>query len=201
MCPVCKVENGHFEEKVAKVRESGQALRYKVYMANTPLLAPEQWEALKLLSVKGIPDKELAERFGVNTNAIAARRFDDPVWKAAFASTRGALPDKVNESNDSSNSKLELAQKVASSVSENITRLGEQNRLLALQIAGKGLKQANAAPPDVQSWQDVKALMDIVAKASGMDQAQAVQVNVLSSQPVEFRPHFEPVVETEVEQI
>jgi hypothetical protein len=81
-------------------------------------------------------------------------------------------------------------------VSENIARLGEDNRLLALQIAGKGLKQANATPPDVQSWQDVKALMDIVAKASGMDQAQAVQVNVLSSQPMEFCPHFEPAIET-----
>jgi hypothetical protein len=38
--------------------------------------------------------------------------------------------------------------------------------------------------------------MDIVAKASGMDQAQAVQVNVLSSQPMDFSPHFDPAIET-----
>jgi hypothetical protein len=29
-----------------------------------------------------------------------------------------------------------------------------------------------------------------------MDQAQAVQVNVLSSQPMEFCPHFDPAIET-----
>jgi hypothetical protein len=30
-----------------------------------------------------------------------------------------------------------------------------------------------------------------------MDQAQAVQVNVLSSQPMEFCPHFDPAIETD----
>jgi hypothetical protein len=105
-------------------------------------------------------------------------------------------PEILAEKQENSQNTSQIAQKLAVSVSENISKLGEQNRLLALQIAGKGLKQANAAPPDVQSWQDVKALMDIVSKASGMDQAQAVQVNVLSSQPMDFSPHFEPAIET-----
>lgn len=168
------------------------------------ILSDEQWDALKAASIKGIGDDELAKVFGIESNSIRQRRFRDEVWKAARGQlkpvvtqdvTQGQNPVKTIESTTASTSAL--AQKVASTVSENISRLGEQNRLLALQIAGKGLKQANAAPPDVQSWQDVKALMDIVAKASGMDQAQAVQVNVLSSQPMEFSPHFEPAIETD----
>ncbi len=182
-------------------------------MANTPVIDPATWEALKAASIRGVPDSQLAESFGVCEATIRIKRFRDDVWKAALTSKQEKATETIgNEENETGietkgekvvnlptsplASTSTLAQKVASTVSENISRLGEQNRLLALQIAGKGLKQANAAPPDVQSWQDVKALMDIVAKASGMDQAQAVQVNVLSSQPMDFSPHFEPLVET-----
>jgi hypothetical protein len=169
------------------------------------ILTAEQWDSLKAASIKGVCDVDLAAAYGVDRSSIRQRRCRDEIWKAASGVSRPVVTDVVTDGQkevnlpsvpaSSSSSTSALAQKVALTVSENISRLGEQNRLLALQIAGKGLKQANAAPPDVQSWQDVKALMDIVAKASGMDQVQAVQVNVLSSQPMEFSPHFEPLVE------
>lgn len=154
------------------------------------ILSPAEWDAIKAASIRGVPDAELAEEFGIEKNAIHQRRFRDEVWSAVTKAKAHAVSECKKPPEIAT-----IAQKAASSVSENIAKLGEDNRLLALQIAGKGLKQANAAPPDVQSWQDVKALMDIVAKASGMDQAQAVQVNVLSSQPMDFSPHFEPLVE------
>ena len=48
------------------------------------------------------------------------------------------------------------------------------------------------------SLQDLKTLADVAKIAWGGDApAQAVQVNVLSSQPMEFCPHFEPLVETD----
>lgn len=152
-------------------------------MANTPLLDSEQWEALKILSIKGVPDKDLAEQFGVNTNAIAARRFDDPIWKAANQASKAALSGKVMQSNDSSNSSVEtasLAQKVASSVSESIAAVGQQNRLLALQIASKGLSRASEANLPVKDWSDVKILADITAKLTGLEGGNAVQVNVIT---------------------
>ena len=168
------------------------------------ILTAEQWDSLKAASIKGVCDVDLAAAYGVDRSSIRQRRCRDEIWQAARGVLKPVVTDVVTDGQKVVNlpvsptaSTSALAQKVASTVSENISRLGEQNRLLALQIAGKGLKQANAAPPDVQSWQDVKALMDIVAKASGMDQAQAVQVNVLSSQPMEFSPHFEPLVETD----
>jgi hypothetical protein len=164
-----------------------------------PILSEEQWETIKLASVKGVSDSDLAAQYGVSNDSIRQRRHRDPVWKAALTGCHGLSqkPEILAEKQENAQNTSQIAQKLALTVSDSISKLGEQNRLLALQIAGKGLKQADKAPPDVQSWQDVKALMDIVAKASGMDQAQAVQVNVLSSQPVEFLPHFEPVVETE----
>lgn len=161
-------------------------------MANKPLLPPDQWEALKLLSVQGICDRELSDRFGVSPNAIAARRFDDPVWKAAVLAMRKGGLSKVTESNE----KAEIASKVASTISDNIASLGESNRLLALQIASKGLKQADQAPPDVTSWGDVKALVEIVHKASGMESGNAVQVNVLSSGGYEFSPASVEIAES-----
>jgi len=162
------------------------------------ILSDEQWEAVKLASVKGVSDSDLAVEFGISNDSIRQRRHRDPIWKAALTGCHGLSqkPEILAEKQENAQNTSQIAQKLAVSVSDSISKLGEQNRLLALQIAGKGLKQANATPPDVQSWQDVKALMDIVAKASGMDQAQAVQVNVLSSQPMEFCPHFEPLVET-----
>ena len=157
-------------------------------------ISPEVWEAVKIASIRGVPDVQLSEQYGVTREAIRQRRCRDKVWAAAVS----PVSMLHNEDRKAEASRLvtecpetaEIAQKVASTVSENISRLGEQNRLLALQIAGKGLKQANAAPPDVQSWQDVKALMDIVSKASGMESGNAVQVNVLSSGPVDFVPGF-----------
>lgn len=162
-------------------------------MANTPVLTDEQWEALRLLSIKGISDNDLGERFSVDPATIRQRRFRDPVWKAAMEGIRG----ENNELSQKGPETAEIAQKVASTVSENIARLGEQNRLLALQIAGKGLKQANDAPPEVQSWQDVKALMDIVSKAAGLDQGNAVQVNILNDSTCAVEHGDFPVFEAE----
>ena len=171
------------------------------------ILTAEQWDSLKAASIKGVCDVDLAAAYGVDRSSIRQRRCRDEIWQAARGVLKPVVTDVVTDGQkevilpivpaSSSSGTPTVAQKLALTVSDSISKLGEQNRLLALQIAGKGLKQANAAPPDVQSWQDVKALMDIVAKASGMDQAQAVQVNVLSSQPMDFQPHFEPLVENE----
>ena len=151
------------------------------------ILSPEAWEAVRIASVKGVPDQELAEQFGITCESIRQRRFRDPIWKAAFEAKSApchTLSQKGGKTPDS----VSLAEKVASTVQESIASLGESNRLLALEIAGKGLRAADAAPPEVTSWQDVKALVDIVHKASGMESGNAVQVNVLSSGGYDFSP-------------
>ena len=151
------------------------------------VLSPEEWGAVRIASVKGVPDQELSEQFGITCESIRQRRFRDPVWKAA-SEAKSAPCNAVSQKGENAPSTVSLASKVASTVSESIATLGESNRLLALQIASKGLRQADAAPPEVTSWQDVKALVEIVHKASGMESGQNVQVNVLSSGGYEFSP-------------
>ena len=170
-------------------------------MANHPVISPEAWEALKAASIRGVPDSQLADSFGVERNAIRQRRFLDPIWKAAVNAKREAVEETKRElstnpvdltgdltKGENAPNSVSLAQKVAATVQESIASLGESNRLLALQIASKGLKQADQAPPDVTSWSDVRAMVDIVHKASGMESGQNVQVNVLSSGGYDFAP-------------
>lgn len=165
------------------------------------VLSPEEWGAVKAASIRGVSDSQLAEAFGIESNAIRQRRFLDPVWKAAIQAKREAVEETKRElstnpvdltgdltKGENMPSTASLASKVAATVSESIASLGESNRLLALQIASKGLKQADAAPPEVTSWGDVRALVEIVHKASGMDSGQNVQVNVLSSGGYDFSP-------------
>lgn len=151
------------------------------------ILSPEAWEAVRIASVKGVTDQELASQFGITCESIRQRRFRDPIWKAANEAKSGTC-NAVSQKGENVPSSASLAAKVAATVGESIASLGESNRLLALQIASKGLRAADAAPPEVTSWQDVRALVDIVHKASGMESGNAVQVNVLSSGGYEFSP-------------
>lgn len=159
--------------------------------SNNKTACEDTWEAIKLASIRGVSDHDLADKFGVTREAIRQRRCRDKTWQAAVTPVSSLKSeDKRVESQvvTSAASTASLAEKVAATVSENIASLGESNRLLALQIASKGLKQADAAPPEVTSWGDVRALVDIVHKASGMESGNAVQVNVLSSGGYEFSP-------------
>lgn len=159
--------------------------------SNNKATGEDTWEAIKLASIRGVSDHDLADKFSVTREAIRQRRCRDKTWQAAVTPVSSLKSeDKRVESQvvTSAASTVSLASKVAATVQENIASLGESNRLLALQIASKGLKQADAAPPEVTSWQDVRALVDIVHKASGMESGQNVQVNVLSSGGYEFSP-------------
>jgi len=110
-----------------------------------PILSPEQWDAVKAASIKGVPDSQLAESFGINGNAIRQRRFLDPVWKAAVQAKREELstnPVGLTESLTKGPDSAFLAKKVAATISENAESLSSSNLLLASQIAQKGLKRA-----------------------------------------------------------
>jgi hypothetical protein len=71
------------------------------------------------------------------------------------------------------------------------------NELLLLQIASKGLKQADGNLPQVKSWGDVKAIADIVSKIGPQAQA-SVQVNVLTDGQAQFSAFEFPNFESEV---
>lgn len=148
------------------------------------VISAETWELIRTANMRGVPIRELSEKYGVTRDAIRQKRCRDKVWQAVVN------PDVVIENagiiNESSQAvtvasdSLSLAQKVASSVSESIAAVGQQNRLLALQIASKGLSRANEANLPVKDWSDVKILADITAKLTGLEGGNAVQVNVIT---------------------
>lgn len=161
-------------------------------MANTPVISPESWEALKAASIRGVPDSQLAESFGVERNAIRQRRFLDPIWKAAYSANMELVNSagKVKEAERGDNAEkltgnltdgagtASLAKKVASTISDNVTQLSDSNLLLASQIARKGLQRASGeieALP-IENIADIERIFKMAAIAGKWNQPQ-VQVN------------------------
>jgi hypothetical protein len=154
-------------------------------MANTPVLSPESWEALKAASIRGVSDNQLAESFGIETNAIRQRRFLDPVWKAAYSATKEAVSVVKSDNAEKLTGNLTkgadsafLAQKVASTISENAESLSSSNLLLASQIARKGLQRAvgEIEHLPLENIADIERIFKMAALAGKWNQPQ-VSVN------------------------
>lgn len=137
-------------------------------MANHPVLNDEQWEALRLLSIKGVPDNDLAERFQIDSGTIRQKRHRDEIWKSAWEGIRG----KSNEMSQKGVETASLAKKVASTISESAEGLSASNLLLASQIAAKGLKRASGeieALP-IENIADVERIFKMAALAGKWSQ-------------------------------
>jgi hypothetical protein len=150
-------------------------------MANTPVLSPESWEALKAASIRGVSDNQLAESFGIETNAIRQRRFLDPVWKAAYSATKEAVSVVKSDNAEKLTGNLTkgadsafLAQKVASTISENAESLSSSNLLLASQIARKGLQRAvgEIEHLPLENIADIERIFKMAAIAGKWNQPQ-----------------------------
>jgi len=150
-------------------------------MANTPVLSPESWEALKAASIRGVSDNQLAESFGIETNAIRQRRFLDPVWKAAYSATKEAVSVVKSDNAEKLTGNLTkgadsafLAQKVAATISENAESLSSSNLLLASQIARKGLQRASSEIEHLplENIADIERIFKMAALAGKWNQPQ-----------------------------
>ena len=145
------------------------------------VLSPQEWEAVKTASIRGVPDKELSASFGVQETTIRQRRFVDPMWKAAVQANRELIAAHEARSNESLTKGPEtasLAQKVASTISQNVSSLSENNLLLANQLAQRGIQRAMLAIDGVEleNMADIERAVKIAAIAGKWNQPQ-VQVN------------------------
>ena len=141
------------------------------------VLSPEQWDAVKAASIRGVPDSQLAESFGINGNAIRQRRFLDPLWKAAVQAKREELstnPVGLTESLTKGPETASLAKKVASTISENAESLSASNLLLASQIAQKGLRRASGEIDHlaIENIADIERIFKMAAVAGKWAQPQ-----------------------------
>lgn len=164
-----------------------------------PLVSQDTWRAIKLASIRGVPDSELAEYFGVTTNAITSRRFDDPEWKAAKPKI---APNTFTKTKSNLTSKAEAIEAVTSA---SLAEIGEQNSLLLAQYAARKIKNSveNDLLSDPDDWAKLKTASEILRKATGQDRDQAaVSVNLFAGgqfYDTETPVYEAAVIETEAE--
>jgi hypothetical protein len=167
-----------------------------------PLMPPEQWDALKTLSIKGLSDSKLADAFGVSVGAIQSRRFDDPIWAAA---KKDQITQRGRPSLAETKAKEQASEQVLSISGASLAEIGEQNSLLLARYTAQKIKNSVDADllPDPEDWSQIKTASEILRKATGQDRDQpAVSVNLFSASQFydDASPTFDAdVIETEPE--
>lgn len=136
----------------------------------------QQWEEIKIASIAGVEDAELAEKYEVTRETIRFRRHKDPMWAEAVKARR----ELVNRKQTEGSGTALLAKKAASTIAESHQSLSLSNRLLASQIAAKALQRGSGAIDslEVENFGDLEKIVKIAALAGGWNQPQ---VNVAQS--------------------
>jgi hypothetical protein len=175
-------------------------------MANTPVLTDEQWQEARRCAEIGMTLKEVAEDFGVEYEAVK-KKAQRENWLTIFKLEKMLAETKEKEAKLSENTEkspkvLDSSLSSSGSIEKRLLAFHTANKLGLARAAGKGIETAlelmESGEIKPTSLQDLKTLADVAKIAWGGDApSQAVQVNVLSSQPMEFSPHFDPVVETD----
>lgn len=141
-------------------------------------LTHDEVEQIKIAVESGLTIKEAADKFGVDYEALRKRsqrekwvtiqRMDDEVQKAR---------EKLRMS------RMSQTPSASTVVIETIAERGEKFRSLALAVAQRGMERAKVANLDVESWDDVKKITEIGAKAAGLDKGEGASVTVLFGAP------------------
>lgn len=161
------------------------------------IASPETWQAIKLASIRGVPDAKLADYFGVTTGAISSRRYDDPEWQAAKPSLVRPLTGPPKKPTLESQPQAILAV-----TNDSLAEIGEQNSLLLARYVSQKIKTSaeNDLLPEPSNWAELKTASEILRKATGQDRDQAaVSVNLFGGSAgfESSAPTFEAVVETD----
>ncbi len=140
-----------------------------------PSATPEVWAAIKIASIRGVPDQKLAEYFDVTVNAITSRRFDDPEWKAAKkgqpANRSYMIPSQL----------ATVAKQIEGVTEASLQEIGEKSNVLLARYADQKINTAvaNDMLPDIQDWSQMKIVNEMLRKATGQDKdAPAVTLNL-----------------------
>lgn len=145
-------------------------------MANTPVLPAPDWDAIRLSSIRGVTDDELAAQYGIRRNTIEVRRFRDPVWAAAFS--RGGRPqDNVRLTQNTT------AKQVKENVEVSMETIRAENPLLVARHVHKLVKKAVETDqiPVPSTMAELKMASELVRKNVGLDkEGGSVTLNMWS---------------------
>lgn len=141
-----------------------------------PVLTKEQWDEVRLLSIKGIPDSQICETYGIRSGTLYQRRYNDSAWLAlwrAGAQKPGKVPEKLLPEG--------LSPAVQEAASMSLEELAQNNPLLLAQYTHSKIKEAvqSDSLPTPSSWGELKTASEIFRKAVGLDKEQSpVQINL-----------------------
>lgn len=131
-------------------------------MPNVAPIPALDWEAVKLASIRGVSDKELAEKYGLKTNTIVVKRGRDPMWSAAC--NRSLSPRVTRDIK-------RAAEGVKEAVEASLEDIRAENPLIVARythdLIKDSIKNRRIAAPENLS--ELKTATEIVRKAVGLD--------------------------------
>jgi hypothetical protein len=145
-----------------------------------------QWRQLIIRSLKGEPDKDLAQAFGVQVGTIRQRRYSDPVWSAAQEQIKAVQKATVKTTLTKPDSPLSLSD-ISSIHPESVAKFA--HRMIEYSIEHDLI-------PMPSSISEFKMLVEIVRKSCGLDTPQTnVQLNLWSGSSASPAPSITAEVE------
>lgn len=148
-----------------------------------PVLTLSEWEALKLASIRGVPDRQLVEQFGVKLNTICKRRSRDPLWLAACANriTNNKRP-RSSQVVKSTLSK-EAGDSVKLAVTNSLDAIAAENPVIIANAMHEMIKRSleGNVIPDPQTLQELAIANKLLRTSTGQDKAEGtVTLNLWS---------------------
>lgn len=154
------------------------------------VIGQAEWIKLMAESLKGVPDKELSDKYGVTCNTICQRRTNDNAWRIAHERLKDAALIKSKETvNSVQTSPLSIAE------------IAALNPELIAKFTYEALKCSieQGMIPLPTSWSEAKTAMDMMRKATGQDDKTTnVNIALWSGSSVSPAPSVATIHEAEI---
>lgn len=153
------------------------------YHSGSPVLTLPEWGALKLASIRGVPDKHLASQFGVKMMTIRKRRSRDPAWAAACANQcrGGKMPRKSPHVTQPPSKEAAASVKLA--VTNSLDAIAAENPVIIANAMHEMIKRSleGNVIPDPQTLQELAIANKLLRTSTGQDKAEGtVTLNLWS---------------------
>ena len=138
-------------------------------MKTPTFLQPETWEAIKIASIKGVPDRVICERYNLSLSTLSVKRHRDPTWRIAARKTKKKGEELRGEN-----------EALSSLLVDNREEIARENQVLLSQFVHNKIKAAISSDSieKPENWSEMKIANDIFRKSAGLDKEQAaVSIN------------------------
>lgn len=145
-------------------------------------LTDDQWREIRIASEAGVEDKELAEAWGVEKNAIHQRRWREKwLTPRAVAMQRAEQEARAKAANGAKAIRAvseggKIGQNALEIVAEKVRNYAESGTLRIAKLAHESLQSVESL--QIRTWNDASTAYGTLRKAAGMDKESQIQINV-----------------------